>query len=83
MIKFPTPQDIEVALDAQYAGAVHRWCTSIAKELANGAEGENIEFTNDPRIQRLVKAAIEADGLWTVAFDTVGHCDTVIIVKRK
>lgn len=66
MENFVTPEEVDAARHRTLQPAIDRWCASIATQLAEGKEGEELEFVENEIIRAGVIEKIQSSGRWTV-----------------
>lgn len=66
MDEFPSPEDVDIARRKALQPAIDRWCASLATQLAEGKEGDELEFVKNEIIRTGVIEKIQSSGQWTV-----------------
>jgi len=75
MENFVTPEEVDAARRKALQPAIDRWCASLSAQLAEGKEGEELEFVENEIIRAGVIEKIQSSGRW-IAFTGIrsnGH----------
>ena len=83
MENFVTPEEVDAARRRALQPAIDRWCASIATQLAEGKEGEELEFVENEIIRAGVIEKIQSSGRWIVntGSRSNGHDGNLLWIK--